>query len=562
MLNGGTKRELFRILKEGIDVEPTTLKVHEKLTEIIQIEKIVTTNYDKLFEKAYKNELSVIVNNNQLPLATKRVKLFKVHGDIDQESTMVITTSDYVDFFTSSNRNAAVWKNIEALMNERSFLFIGYSLDDINVKTLFETMVKNVGEFRHQSFFVSPNLPHHKQQYLRSKGIAYIDMTAEQLIYAIHDEVISNLIKDCEAGFLDPMETNRLLKKKGINAKFEIEDEKLRLKSFGAETPIPFTLKIDSSAVKEFNSFLFEDSDKEELELSQELIKGLDSSYNGVDLINHQGMANLKIIKHPDRELDGNFSLKGTSSMLENIKCKTFSAQKEVSIHFKHKSFLIRIKINKNGERTQTITISINPSGDTFLDYKAYCFLRDWLTQGYELVFNNLTDRNIIPLGNFKSGIAEDEELKSLQDVVINSVRFYEKLVQIQNYYSVYLDVPEEIKEEDIWAINQIIDSINNKKSKVHDLKFKLGLNPEIKEQINSKEPISCRIFEGTTREVELFNEKFNIGTLCIDVVDGIITNREEVLKRIDRQEEIIEIILKSASDDMHFSYQIEPVIS
>ncbi|MDM5426005.1 SIR2 family protein [Bacillus mycoides] len=560
MLNDGTKRELFRILKEEIDIEPNTLAVHEKLTEIIQIEKIVTTNYDKLFEKAYKNELSVIVNNNQLPLATKRVKLFKVHGDIDQENTMVITTSDYVDFFTSSNRNAAVWKNIEALMNENSFLFVGYSLDDINVKTLFETMVKNVGEFRHQSFFVSPNLPQHKQQYLRSKGIAYIDMTAEQLVNAIHDEIISNLIKDCEAGFLNPMETHRLLKKKGINAKFEIEDEKLRLKSFGAETPIPFTLKLDSSAVKEFNNFLFEDSGKEELELSQELIKGLDSSYNGVGLVNHQNIANLKFIKHPDRELDGNFTLKGTSSMLENIKCKVYSAQKEVSIHFKHQSFLLRLTINTNDERTQTITFATNPSGDTFLDHKAYCFLRDWLTEGYVLVFNNLTDRNIIPLGNFKPETAEDEELKILQDTITNSAHFYEKLVQIQNYYGVFLTVPEEIQEKDFGAINEIIASINKKKQKANNLKFKLNLNEEVKKQITSEEPISCRIFEGSPREIELFNEKFKIGALCIDVVDGIITNKDDVLKQIDEQEEIIEIILNSASDDMHFSYQTEPI--
>ncbi|MCU5430722.1 SIR2 family protein [Bacillus anthracis] len=561
MLNGGTKRELFRILKEEIDIEPNTLEVHEKLSEIIQIEKIVTTNYDKLFEKAYKNELSVIVNNNQLPLATKRTKLFKVHGDIDQENTMVITTSDYVDFFTSSNRNAAVWKNIEALMNEHSFLFVGYSLDDINVKSLFETMVKNVGEFRHQSFFVSPNLPEHKQQYLRSKGIAYIDMTAEQLVNAIHDEVISNLIKDCEAGFVDPIETNRILKKKGINAKFEIEDEKLKLKSFGAEAPIPFTLKLESSAVSDFNAFLFEDSSREEMEFSQEIIKGLVSSYKGIDLINHQGVAKLKIIKHPDRELDGSFSLKGTNSMLENIKCKSFSAQKEVSIHFQHQSFSLRLKIDTNDISQQAITLTINASGDTLLDYKAYCFLKDWLTQGYELVFNNLTDRNIIPFGDLKSGTIEFKQLKALQDLVTNTFYFYEQLVQIQNHYSVYLTVPEKITDKDVRAIDQIINFIKNNKQKVQDLKLKLNLNEEIKAQIISGEPISCKVFEQEPQEIELFNEKFIIGAVCVEIVDGIITNKEEVLKKIEEKEEFVDIILNSASDEMYFSYQTEPVV-
>ncbi|MGR5975297.1 hypothetical protein ACT7DE_09820 [Bacillus paranthracis] len=191
---------------------------------------------------------------------------------------------------------------------------------------------------------------------------------------------------------------------------------------------------------------------------------------------------------------------------------------------------------------------------------KHIVFLRDWLTEGYVLVFNNLTDRNIIPLGNFKPVTAEDEELKIFQDIITNSAHFYEKLVQIQNYYGVFLTVPEEIQEKDVRAINEIIASINKKKQKVNNLKFKLNLNEEVKKHITSEEPISCRIFEGSPREIELFNEKFKIGALCIDVVDGIITNKEDVLKQIDDQEEIIEIILNSASDDMHFSYQTEPI--
>ena len=47
-------------------------------------------------------------------------------------------------------------------------------------------------------------------------------MTAEKLVDAIHQEVMNNLIKDCEAGFLDVRETSELLKK-GLNPKFEVD---------------------------------------------------------------------------------------------------------------------------------------------------------------------------------------------------------------------------------------------------------------------------------------------------------------------------------------------------
>ncbi|CAI8819600.1 SIR2 family NAD-dependent protein deacylase [Bacillus pseudomycoides] len=562
MLNGGTKRELFRILKEDIDIEPNTLEVHEKLTEIIQIEKIVTTNYDKLFEKAYKNELSVIVNNNQLPLATKRVKLFKVHGDIDQENTMVITTSDYVDFFTSSNRNAAVWKNIEALMNEKSFLFVGYSLDDINVKTLFETMVKNVGEFRHQSFFVSPNLPHHKQQYLRSKGIAYIDMTAEQLVNAIHDEVISNLIKDCEAGFLDVRETNELLKKKGINPKFEFEDGKLKLKSYGAEAPIPLKLSLEESAWLDINKFLFEDIEREELEISQELIKGINSSYNGINLFNHEKIEELKIIKHPDRELDGSFSLRGTNFILENIKCKSFSNETEASIQFKHQSFSLRIKIDFNNRKNQKLHLAVKPSGDILLDYKGLYFLKEWLTQGYQLIFNNMTEKNMIPLGDLESNTIEFDELKRLQKMVINSVNFREKLIQIQEHYGVYLTVPEIVQKEDVEKVQKILFAIHKEKQRISSFKTTFMPYTNMEEIIGSEEKFSFRVIDHNPQEEELFGQVFTLGYPCIETVDGIMEDREKVFLDIKSGKKEIKAVFKSASNEMYFSYQSELPVS
>ncbi|KAA0805627.1 SIR2 family protein [Bacillus sp. JAS102] len=558
MLNGGTKRELFRILKEEIDIEPNTLEVHEKLSEIIQIEKIVTTNYDKLFEKAYKNELSVIVNNNQLPLATKRIKLFKVHGDIDQENTMVITTSDYVDFFTSSNRNAAVWKNIEALMNEHSFLFVGYSLDDINVKTLFETMVKNVGEFRHQSFFVSPNLPHHKQQYLRSKGIAYIDMTAEQLVNAIHDEVINNLIKDCEAGFLDVRETNELLKKKGLNPKFEFEDGELRLKSYGADAPIPLKLNLEASAYSDINKFLFKDIEKEELEIPQELIKGINSSYNGINLFNHEKIGDLKIIKHPDRELDGNFSLKGTNFMLENIKCKSFSNENEASIHFKHQSFSLRIKIDFNNIKDQKINLAVKPSGDILLDYKGLYFLKEWLTQGYELIFNNMTEKNMIPLGDLKSKTVEFEELKRLQRMVINSVDFCEKLIQIQDHYGLILTIPEVVQTEDIKKMQRVLFAIHKEKQRIDASPITFTPYPNIEEYIGSGEKFSFRMVDRNPQKVELFGQVLTLGYPCVEAVDGTMEDRERVLSDIKLEKETITAVIKSASNELYFSYQDE----
>ncbi|MGR5930259.1 SIR2 family NAD-dependent protein deacylase [Bacillus pacificus] len=213
-MNHGSKTELMRILDENINIEHENIEYHKKLTEIVQIKKIVTTNYDDLFEKAYgKRDISVIIKNSQVPLANKRVSLYKIHGDINDPDSIVLTKSDYNNFFSSPN-NEAVWTKIKTLMDEASILFVGYSLEDSNAQMMLDGLIEKIGDFRHESFLVTPGLRSYKQKTLEKKGISYIDMTAEKLVDAIHQEVMNNLIKDCEAGFLDVRETSELLKKK------------------------------------------------------------------------------------------------------------------------------------------------------------------------------------------------------------------------------------------------------------------------------------------------------------------------------------------------------------
>ncbi|MGN4457294.1 SIR2 family NAD-dependent protein deacylase [Bacillus cereus group sp. MYBK57-1] len=561
-MNHGSKTELMRILDENINIEHENIEYHKKLTEIPQIKKIVTTNYDDLFEKAYgKRDISVIIKNSQVPLANKRVSLYKIHGDINDPESIVLTKSDYNNFFSSPN-NEAVWSKIKTLMDEASILFVGYSLEDSNAQMMLDGLIEKIGDFRHESFLVTPRLRSYKQKALEKKGISYIDMTAQQLINEIHQEVMNNLIKDCEGGFLDIRETNELLKKKGINPKFEFEDGNFKLKSYGAEEPIPLKLNLEESAWSEINQFLFEDIEREELEISQELIKGINSSYNGINLYNHEKIGELKIIKYPNNEMDGSFSLRGTNFILENIKCKSFSSNTEASIQFRHQSFSLRIKIDFNSRENQKIHLAVKPSGDVLLDYKGLYFLKEWLTQGHELIFNNMTDKNMIPIGDLKSNTIEFNELKRLQKKIINSVNFCEKLIQIQEHYEVYLTVPESVQKEDVEKVQKILFAINREKKRISSYKTTFMPYTNIEEIIGSEEKFSFKIIDHNPHEEELFGQVFTLGYPCLETVDGILEDRDKVFLDIKSGKEEVKAVFKSASNEMYFSYQPELPVS
>lgn len=187
-MRSGSRNELNRILTKLIDVDPISLTTHQLLTEIPQIDTIVTTNYDTLFEEAYGRRLNPIIHNLNIPYSDdKDVKLYKIHGDIKQTNTIVITRSDYSDFFRKEDE--PIWNKIKSLIAEKTILFVGYSLDDQNIDYLIDNVITKLGDNMKESFLVTPNLPQHKINALSRKKVQYIQMTGEELVKTIHDEI-------------------------------------------------------------------------------------------------------------------------------------------------------------------------------------------------------------------------------------------------------------------------------------------------------------------------------------------------------------------------------------
>lgn len=117
---------------------------------------IMTTNYDQLFEtalRAMNKQPYIGIYNRQRDKLTYDVKpsevsverpfLYKVHGDIDSRSSIVITDEDYIQFILrmsdKENYNPIPQSFTDALTT-KSILFIGYRLMDYNLRLLFKTL--------------------------------------------------------------------------------------------------------------------------------------------------------------------------------------------------------------------------------------------------------------------------------------------------------------------------------------------------------------------------------------------------------------------------------------
>ena len=105
------------------------------------ISTIWTTNFDKLIEQSISfSGRNYDVRNEEEHFkyysSRNNVEILKIHGDIIS-SDIVITQSDYEDF--NINHRIAI-SRLEKDLLSKSFLFIGYSYKDPNIKTIVNTV--------------------------------------------------------------------------------------------------------------------------------------------------------------------------------------------------------------------------------------------------------------------------------------------------------------------------------------------------------------------------------------------------------------------------------------
>lgn len=117
-------------------------EIHKIITQI-PFAALVTTNYDKLLERAYASMTNAIPKTpTHLDLDTLGPLLFngsffilKAHGDIDRPKSLILTTSDYRELIHS---NPAFNTIFSAILLTKAILFVGYSLSDPDFRLLLD----------------------------------------------------------------------------------------------------------------------------------------------------------------------------------------------------------------------------------------------------------------------------------------------------------------------------------------------------------------------------------------------------------------------------------------
>ncbi|PZV76104.1 NAD-dependent SIR2 family protein deacetylase [Algoriphagus aquaeductus] len=183
--NGRDK--LISILKEIFIIEPKQSESHEMIRKMAFFNTIITTNYDELFED-YIPGIQVIKKSKDLTRSKSNSrKLIKIHGDLKSPKNLVLSETDYARLYEKNDKDP-FWSKVRVELTEKAVLFIGYGLNDLNVRGLFDYLDRKLKKFNQPKFFVSPNLQLTQLNKLESLGIHYFNSTGRDFLKRLYEK--------------------------------------------------------------------------------------------------------------------------------------------------------------------------------------------------------------------------------------------------------------------------------------------------------------------------------------------------------------------------------------
>lgn len=579
-MRNNKKTELFSIIKNAlqVDINVSDLYVHNSLKNIPQIQTIITTNFDDLFEKAYGNDIEVIIRDESIAAAfsminSDKIKLFKIHSDFTNPDLMIITKSDYINFF-NDNMYRLLWTEIKSIIAKKSILFIGYSLEDPNIQYIFDKIIEKLGQFSNECFLVSPRLPDYKQIDLSKKNISYIPMTAEEIVPKLEKDIKDRLIEDCNKGLVDFKKVKKVFENEGVNLDFQIFGQNPYLSSIGVlngnADDINMNVTISFENNKEEDDEYIDTMKKlydflnglsfEPINIPGKFIKEVDSKINSYTVNpvsqNSQEHISLKLVPYPVEEFTGHLYFQDINEP-ENVIFKRYVSKYLIQTEINHKSFKIVFKfplknVDEHHSKIDDKKLSIQwlkPS-DLFEGSKVSKLLLKWLN-GEKVSLYKVDDYSIhfdLPdLSVEKGNLKEVVESFRLQEYV------YSNLVQIQRYYHVNFKVPDNISYDDIAIINRLSSIVkNNGKLYIKQL-------PIVDEKIiglynkEKRDAFEFNMVGEAEETIELFGTKIKLGRPHIHCDDAYLETEN---KPYGRDEKNSTAIIRSKSGNLFIEYK------
>jgi hypothetical protein len=212
------KEELHSIFNCDYPFAP----LHTFLANVATPLLIITTNYDDLIERALDERIpesggrsrpyDVVIHTNDLSSGDrllwwprgaeaprevspnrldidlqKRTVIYKMHGAVDrrhpERDHYVITEDDYIDFLARMTKNKAIPAIFAEPFQTRHFLFLGYGLNDWNLRVVLNRVEKDLRRPKGITSWAIQYQPRPlERRFWQQRGVEVYDMPLDEFV--------------------------------------------------------------------------------------------------------------------------------------------------------------------------------------------------------------------------------------------------------------------------------------------------------------------------------------------------------------------------------------------
>lgn len=197
------RAKLIEILQNHIDITPADKHLHDLLAKIPYFKSVITTNYDRLIEDSMGKNACVLVKNTDIfnPIQAK-CRIFKIHGDIRDEESIIISNSDYIKQHNRIFKDP-FWASVIAEISSKHVIFLGYGYEDDNILADFDYIEEKLKSKNKKRILISPVVNSLKQKKLKQMNIDYIQADGETFVNGLIANLKLNIIEDHRLGLVN-----------------------------------------------------------------------------------------------------------------------------------------------------------------------------------------------------------------------------------------------------------------------------------------------------------------------------------------------------------------------
>lgn len=181
----------FNKVFDNNNIKPNIL--HQLITRL-NANIYITTNYDQLIEKSFKNsalnnndELIIVRTASDIPKINQGKNiLIKLHGDTEIRDLLILTKEDYIERIKTPN---LVDEFVRIIFASNTILFIGYSLQDDNIFRILEGEKKLNSGALPDKYIVLPRRDEEFEKYLKHINVIpiYLDCQDDKITEQLSD---------------------------------------------------------------------------------------------------------------------------------------------------------------------------------------------------------------------------------------------------------------------------------------------------------------------------------------------------------------------------------------